>query len=374
MSYYQTNSFVFFLLFALNIVSLSANEPLHSQEVALYSSRTGKLITTISYSVEVNTSESPENYILRIENKADASEEKLLLWIFGRKIDAQEFASRNSPIEVDDIRLFDSFCHSSEVKFTIPNIRKIEKQSLIPFDVNAQLGSKIEMTCNLYIASHKKKKTIINDEAKLKIEFILPKQIVRDDDGNIITLEVDKSLGPTVPLTPEEVEEKRLAQEDSIQQVKMKQLHTFISKANEDIVIINTSIDSLLQNKIYEKSQIDSIENSVNALKKKVDFHEMGSVALLAYDESLMNSFADFSSKHTDTTRKIEELKAGPEKRNWLMIFAIGAMVMFAGTFIFQIWNQIKSKRQQLKTKKELLKINKQTELDSLDDNELGKI
>lgn len=374
MNYYRISSFVLFLLLTLNIVSISANEPLYSQEVALYSSRTGKLITTLSYSIEVNSSENPENYILRIENKADASGEKLSLWIFSRKIDAQEFAERNSPMEVDDIRIFDTFCSSSEVQFTIPNVRKIEKQATILFDVDAKLGSKVELICNLYIASHKKKKTIINDEARLKIEFVLPKRIVRDEEGNIITLEVDKSVGSAVPLTPEEIEAKRLAQEDSIQQAKIKQLHTFISDANEKIANINITIDSLYQNKIRGKSQIDSIESSVNALKKKVDFHEMGNIGLFAYDESLMNSFTDFSSKYSDTIKKIEELKVGPEKKNWLMICAIVAMVMFAGMFLLQIWNQIKSKGQQLRTKKQMKKLNKQSDLDNLDDNELGKI
>lgn len=374
MSHYRIYPFVFFLFLTLNTVYLYANEPLCLREVALYSSRTGKLITSLSYSIEVNTSEGSENYILTIENKAGANGEKLSFWIFNKKMNAQEFAHRNSPMEVDDILYFNPFCRNSEAKFVIPSARKIEKQAVIPFDVYADLGSKVELLCVFYIATHKKKKTIINDEAQCKIEFVLPKKIVRDEMGRIVTLEVDKNLDLAVPLTPEELEKKRQLQEDSIQQVKIQQLHVFISEVNKEMASLNITVNSLLKDNVYEKHQVDSIENLVNTLKKKVDLQEMGNVNLFPYDESLMNHFTKFSSEYSDTIKKIEELKIPPEKRNWLMIIAIAAVVMFAGMFILQIWNQIKAKSQQLKMKREMKKEVKRSRLDNLNDDELDKI
>lgn len=374
MNHYRINSFIYFLLLAFNITPLLANEPLCSQEVALYSSRTGKLITTLSYSIELNSSGSPEDYLLTIENKADSKGDKLSLWIFNKKIDAQEFANRNSSMEVGDIHYFNPFYRNSDAKFTISNARRIEKQTVIPFDVFASLGSKVELACTFYIATHKKKKTIINDEAQCKIQFVLPQRIIRDGEGKIVTLQVDKNVDSAVPLTPEELEIKRLAQEDSIQEAKIKHLHVFISDVNKEMAILNITIDSLLENNAYEKNLIDSIESVVNILKKKVDFQEMGNISLFPDDESLMNDFTKFSSDHSDTIKKLEELKIPPEKRNWLMIIAIAGVVMFAGMFVLQIWNQIKAKSQQLKAKKEILKANKKSQLDNLDDDELDKI
>lgn len=370
----RINLFVFFLFLILNVGPLSANKPLNSQEVALYSSRTGKLITTLNYSVEVNPSESPENYLLTIENKTEDSGDKLSLWIFNKKIDAQEFTERNSHMKVDDILYFNPFCRNSKANFVIPTARKIERHTVISFDVDANFGSKVELLCVIYIASHKKKETIIYDEAQCKIEFILPKKIIRDEDGKIVTLEIDKDVNPKVPLTPEEIEKQKQMQEDSIQQAKIKKLHVFISEVNKEMTRVNTIIDTLLQNKTYDKHQVDSIENLLNTLRKRVDFQEMGNINLFPYNEELMDEFTKFSSEYSVTVKKIEELKIPPEKKNWFMIAAIGAMVMFAGMFIMQIWNQIKSKRQQLKMKKEMKKANKQSQLDNLNDNELGKI
>lgn len=378
MSYCRICSIFFLFVFLVFFISSLSADPFYSGEIALYSSRTGKLITNLSYSVEVNSSDTPEDYLLTIGNKAGIKGdkgEKLSLWVFGRKIDAQQFAKRNSSTEVDDIYLFDSFCQSSKVRFTIPSARRIENIAVIPFDVNdADPGAKIDLVCTVYIAAHKKKKIIINDEAQLKIDFVLPSQTVRDKEGKLIVLDVDKNVNSTTPLTPEEIEEQKQFKEDSIQKAKIKQLHVFISEVNNEMTGLNTRIDNLLESKTYEMSQVDSLENLANVLKKKVDFQEQGNIALFPSDESLVNSFTDFSSKYSETIKKIGELKIPPAKRNWLMILAIAAVAMFAIMFILQIWNLLKSKRQQLKMKKEMFKVNKKSELDNLDDDDLGKI
>lgn len=359
---------------------LYASEPFFSGEEKLYSSRTGKLITNLNFSVEMNPSESPENYLLTIGNKAGITGEdgaKLSLWIFNKKLDAKTFAKRNSSIEVKDIHLFDPFCKNKEAKFSISNARRIENIAIIPFDVDAGPGSEVELLCTIYIASQKKKKNVIEDEGQVKIRFTLPHQIIREKDkgGEMITLTVDKDLNPVVELTPEEVEEERIMKEDSILQAKIKYLDFFISEKNKEIEDLYTLIDSLIQSRAYEKSKIDSLENLVYVLKKKVDLQEMGNVALFPNDEGLMNKFTEFSSKYTETTRKIEELKTPPAKKNWLMILGVASMVvMVVGMFILQIWNQIKTKIDQRKTKKEAEETTKKAELDSLNSGDLDKI
>lgn len=355
-------------------------EPFFTGEEKLYSSRTGKLITTLNFSVEVNPSERSENYLLTIGNKAGITGEdgaKLSLWIFNKKMDAKTFANKNSNIDVNDIHLFDPFSSNRNVKFSISNARKIENIAVIPFDVNAGPGDKVELICSIYIASQKKKKTIIEDEAQVKISFDLPYQIVRESGrgGEVVTLEIDKDLNPVAELTPEELEEEKQMREDSIMQAKIQQLDFFISEKNKEIDELYVVIDSLVQGKVYDKTKIDSLENLVNILKKKVDLQEMGNVSLFPNDEVLVNKFTEFSSRYSEIIRKIEELKTPPAKKNWLMIIGVASMiVMFASMLILQIWNQVKSKRQQRKMKKEMEEANKKAKLDSLNSGDLGKI
>ncbi len=370
------------LLFFLLVWSffLLHAEPLFSSEENLYSSRTGKLVTTLNFSIGLNPSKSSENFLLTIGNKAGITGEKgtkLSLWIFNRKTDAKTFGRRNSSVSVDDIQIFSPFCENRNVIFSITNARKIENITTIPFDINANPGSKVELVCNIYIASLKKKKTIIEDEVQVKIEFTMPHQIVRDIDGerDVVTLEVDRDVNPNVELTPEELEEQRVMKEDSLLQAKIQQLNLFISEKNKEIQLLYSIIDSLIQSETYVKSEVDSLENLIHILKKKVDFQEQGNITVLPNDEELMNKFTEFSSIYSETTRMIEELKTPPAKKNWLMIIGVVVMaVMFAGMFILQIWNQIKAKKMQRKQKKEMEEANKKAKLESLDSDDLGKI
>ena len=370
------------LLFFLPIYSftfLNAAEPFFSGEEKLYSSRTGKLITTLNFSIEVNASESPENYLLTIGNKSGITGEggtKLSLWIFNKMTDAKTFAKNNSSIDVNNIHLFDSFCKNAEAKFSIFNARKIENIAVIPFDVNGDPGSRIELMCNIYIASHKKSRTTIDDEARIKIVFTLPHLVIRGNGKvrEIITLEVDHGLNSATALTPEELEKAKRIREDSTLLAKIRQLDLFISEKNTEIEILYAAIDSLLLNKIHEKRKTDSLENLVNVLKKKVDLQEMGNVTLFPNNDGLMNKFTEFSSKYSEITKKIDELKKPPAQKNFMVIGIVSMLIIFTSMFILQIWNQIKSKRQQRKHKKEMEEASKKAQLDSLDNNDLDKI
>ena len=350
-----------------------ADEPFFTKEESLYSYRTGTYLTDLVFSVS-SQSDNPDEYVLSISNAKSSNTKSI--WIFGQRMSAELLIKSDPSIKVKDIDEFSVFCENRDVRFKLAKWGKIKTSLKVPFFTTASEGDKIKLRLRFYISSQDKKKTIIEDEANVRFEFSLPSQAGESADKQteqITTLPLDLSPGSVSP-TPEEIEAKAKQKEDSLKQVKIKELDFFISKKNAEI---NAIYQTVVSNEKIEKDKLDSFVTTVTELKKKVDIRESGNVDLIDTDEKLTNQFAEFSTKHAEVLKEIEKRKAG--EINWPMYIGIGMGILMLGGMLFmQIWNPIKLKRQQKKQQQEQQKLleeqEKQRVLAGIDINDLDEI
>ena len=350
-----------------------SNTPFFTKEKELHSHQTGKHLLDLSFSV-ISHPDNPDEYDLNISNAKSSNSKSV--WVFRQKMDAKLLKKSDSSIGVKDIDEFSAFCENAEVHFKFSGWKEIKTSLKLPFSTTVTKGNKIDLNLCFYVASQNKKKTIIEDKAKVKLEFFLYKQgeeVIQKEEPRTTTLIVDNTPPGKGENTPEVIARMEKEREDSIKQVKqinkIQDLVFFISKKNEEI---NALCEEIVSNEKVGKEKIDSLEAAVIELKKIVDLKENGNVDLIADVEGLVNQFTEFSKKHDEAVKKIAELRV---ETNWAMYIGIGMGILMLGGMLFmQIWNPIKLKRQQRKQQKIFDEQEKKRALESVDIIDLDEI
>jgi hypothetical protein len=380
----------------------TASVPVFEGVKSLYSFRTGNHLADIQLNIRENPGNLDE-YILTIRN-TDTSSGRTI-WYFGESVSADLLKRTDSSIEVRNISHFSAFSESREVRFNLRRWGRITSTLNIPFSTAALGGDKINLVLNFYISTQgRRQRTIIEDAAMVRLEFTLPlpppppPPISHPNRGNenntgtnantngnsVTTLEVDSLFNQPIEPAPEDLAATEQHRQDSIRNVQIQELNRFISTKNDEINEILTTINELIDSKEkIETERIDHFETTANELQKIVGIRENGSITLLSTDENLITQFTQFSTRHTEVIKKIEELRV---ETNWMMRIgiAIGALMLVVMT-ITQVGGTIKGKIDKLKAKKAELQAQakiqqeakqqaKQKELDSIDESDLDEI
>ena len=373
----------------------AADGSVYSKKETLYSTKNGSPIGDLWLRIEPKSANANNNeWMLIIGDKGapffDSSDEKSL-WIFSKKWNAQTFKkemkNRDYPIEVKELNEFLPFCESG-VDFKIREWEEVKKQTSVSFLVNAKTGQKVTLRLVFYTSSLDKKKTTINDEAKVKIEFVIPDPAVIAQQNK--TTPVPSPASATSPTQEGELItlSEKIDNEAVIQQQKEKQredsilkaeaankkqritlLHSFITDRNKDIQSLQEEVNVLLsdKNSKVEESKIDSLETVVEEMKKKVDFWENGYSDILLTEESIHDLFTKFRITHTTTSKKIDELRQQQVPYHFIISFiknnillslgiGIGGLILLklltylSKKLITALKNKIKKKMDQMKT------------------------
>ena len=414
---------LFFLYLCQFIFCNTTGEPAYTKKETLYSTKNGSPIGELSVKIEARNSDKNNNewfLILGSKNNEilDSKGDDRSLWIFNKKVSAnnlkKELKNKDYPIDIKDFTQFMPFCENG-IRFDLKDWDEIKRQTQLSFYINASPGEKITLRLVFYSSSQDKKKTIIDDEAKLKIEFVVPdpsvkKKATSNDnggEGEVISLteKIDRDAAAKIKEEREaeaEAEAAKQEQEENRGQ-KLALVNSFITERNKEINSLHDEVDFLLKDfkDKVEESKIDSLEIIADELKKKVDYWENGYSDILLTDESVHDKFAKFGTSHTITTKKITELKLQQNKlnnwisyikQNWLLSIGIAAGVIILGLilikvgkklielikkFFTQTLNNFKTKKQNKKQQKQMeerKKNERQRAFESIDINELDEI
>jgi len=365
---------------------LKADEPFFTKTETLYSIKSGNSIGDLLFSIEVKSLDAnPKEFNLIIGDKGNdilgSDENKKTLWIFNKNINAsdlkKDLKNRDYPLDVKDIREFVPFCENG-IRFDLKDWEEIKRQTKFPFYVNGSFGEKITLRLHFYIASKTKKKTVIEDEAKVKLEFTIPStQKEKKQEGDLISL-TERAGSPSA-------EETQKQQEDSLKQAQEKEriqrtnaVDVFITEKNKEVTSLLDEINRLASAKDAKitKNTIDSLGVVAEELRKKVDYWDKGYTDILLNDESLQDKFTKFNTDQSTISRKLEDLSQQQvEKKNWMIYVGVGlGVLMLGGMFFMQIWNMAKMKRQIRKQQKMMEEEERKRAFDSIDINELDKI
>jgi len=309
----------------------------------LFSTKTGKVIGEVLLSIAPKSATPGNNeWILIIGEQGgkfvDARNETTL-WIFNKKTNTDQFKkdlkNKDYPVEVKGIREFLPFCENG-IRFAIRDWDELRKQTQVSFFLNATTGDKMTLRLVFYTASSDKKKTNIDDEAKVKIEFVVPDLTSYANqtrqggsagksggggggggaqDGEVISL--------TEKIDPEAVAAAKLIaqREDSLAQAEAANkeqrtalLNSFITERNLEISLFQEDVNVLLadnkDNKTkIDESTIDSLSTIASEMKNRVDYWENGYSDILLTEEAIHDKFSKFRVTHALTTKKIEDLK-----------------------------------------------------------------
>jgi len=330
---------------------MAAEEPFYSQKETLYSTKTGKVIGEVLLSIAPKSATPTNNeWILIIGEqggKLVEARNETTLWIFNRKTNTDQFKkdlkSKDYPVEVKGIREFLPFCENG-IRFSLRDWDELRKQTQVSFFVNASTGEKVTLRLVFYSATSDKKRTNIDDEAKVRIDFEIPdlasyaSQTQRSgggvqggggsggtrgaQDGEVISL--------TEKIDPEAVAAARLIahREDSIAQAeaanrdqRVALLNSFITERNLEISLFQEEINVLVADKKTKvnESTIDSLSTIANEMKNRVDYWENGYSDILLTEEAVHDKFSKFRVAHALTAKKIDDLKRQQNPLNNLL-------------------------------------------------------
>jgi hypothetical protein len=295
-------------------LNTAAAQSFYTETQTLHSAINGKGIAKLTFSLESKTNQ----YVLTITNAQSSSDTEI--WIFPKATNADKIKSLHSSLEAKGINNIHPFCSGNKVNVPISETKNIRYQEKLTLAGALSAGETVTLEMNFYIATKTKKKSIVNDHAKARITFTLPagsgknNNVIEGGEG-VTTLLTDTDFSaPVVEPTPEEVETQQQRKADSTLQIQIAELDLFINKKN-------IAIEALLA--------------EINELEAK--------------------------------NKKIEEAK---EPVNWGMYIGIAVgVLMIAGMFAMQIWNQIKVKRQQRRQQEEMNKEMRRREFETLDQN-----
>ena len=319
--------------------------PVYNKKETLYSTKNGSAIGDLLLSIEPKNANANNNEWLLIigdKSKFFDSRTERTLWIFNQKTNANAFKrdlrNRDYPVEVKDLSEFMPFCENG-IRFEIKDWEELSKQTQVSFFINASPGQKVTLRLIFYVSSRDKKRTTIDDEAKVKIEFEIPdpvvvaQQIKAAQEAELISL--------TEKIDYEAVARQREARrEDSLLQAEAADrgqraalLNSFIIDRNRDVGLLQEEVNVLLADKKskVETFKIDSLETVINEMKKRVDFWENGYADILLTEESIYDKFTKFRIAHTATSKKIEELKQQQAPFGFILAFIQNNILLSIG-------------------------------------------
>ena len=402
----RTIRLLLFFLFFSGCFSATAGDIIFSGRETLYSTRTGKSLGEVSFSVEVKSLDAnpKELYLIIGDRSGDVIEGTgtRILWIFNRNISLNEFKRelKNNDYSLD-IKNFSEFVPFSEnnVKFEMKNWAEILKQTKYTFFTDAALGAEITLKLHCYTATKDKKKTTLDDDAVVTLVFRLSAankpaatvqpEAVKPSAGVSQAQETGAGQSEEDKKKKEEEDAKKLAQAQEEERIqRTSDLNVFITVKNKEIASLLNEIEELSQNKKTTVKTFDSLELVVNEMGKKVEYWDKGYTDILLKEEAIQDKFLKFVSDKTTALKMLaEEKQSRTGLPKWLTPFAVAAGVFMMGAmFVMQIVSRIKAKKQMLKAmqaqgiklpakaKKLKGKLKIQEEIDKVDINDLYKI
>ena len=340
-------------------------DPVFTKKESLYSTKSGSLIGELTLSIEAKSTNSKNNewYLIigdKSNNILNASDDSKSLWIFSKKVNANTFRrdlrNRDYPLEVRDLSEFSPFCENG-IRFNLKEWEEIKKQTQLSFFINASPGEKVTLRLVFYTSSKDKKRTLIEDEAKVKIEFEVPnfteiaKAKAAEEERELITLNEKIDYEAAAKIREERAADSiKLAEEEGKEQ-RVVLLNSFISDRNTEINILQGEVDALLadkKNKV-ESLKIDSLETVVDELKKKVDYFEKGYTDILLTDITIHDKFSKFNTTHGITSKKIAELRQQQNPISGVMKFAqanwlLSIVIVVGGLIVMKIFYSLSRK------------------------------
>ena len=411
---------LFFLYLCQFIFCNTTAEPAYAKKETLYSTKNGSPIGELSIKVEAkNSGKNNNEWYLIIGSKnneiIESKGEDKSLWIFNKRVSAnnlkRDLKNRDYPIDIKDFSQFMPFCENG-IRFDLKDWEEIKRQTQLTFYINASPGEKITLRLVFYSSSKDRKKTTIDDEAKLKIEFVVPdpsakKEVTSNDNGGgneviSLTEKIDREAAAKIKEEREAEAETAKQEQEEDRGQKLALVNSFITERNKEINSLQEEVDLLINSKEkVEESKIDSLEIIAEELKKKVEYWENGYTDILLTDESIHDKFAKFGTSHSITTKKIDKLKLQQNQMNkWLSfiknnqllsigittgVIMLGIILIKFGKKLFekikksftQMVNKIKMKRRlkkQLKLMEKSKKDERLKDFESIDINELDEI
>ena len=391
---------VLFFLFCPVFFYIATGEPVLKKKETLYSTKNGNPIGELSISIEAKNADpkNKEYYLIvgeKVNEIIDTKGDKKSLWVFNKKMSANElkkdFKNKDIQAEVKDIGEFTPFCENG-IRFDLRDWEEIKRQTRLTFHITASPGEKMTLQLRFYVATKDKKKMVIDDEAKVKLEFVIPsakKEVVQGGNTQGGNKQEEKTseeslLSITEKLSADAAKRSE-RQADSLKQVQEQerivrtdQLNIFITEKNKEIISLQEEVNEMLanpKNKVAAGT-IDSLEAVVGELRKKVDYWDKGYTDILLNDESLQDKFTKFSTDQMIASKRIAELRQQQsQKVNWLMYFGIGSGVLMLGGMLFmQIWNPIKMKKQLKKQQQMMAEEVRKRAFDNINIKELDEI
>ena len=382
-------TFILFLLcFVGRCFGKTTEEPFYSSKETLFSTKTGKVIGEVLLSIAPKSATTTNNeWILSIGEqggKIIEARNETTLWIFSKKTNTDQFKkdlkNQDYPVEVKGIREFQPFCENG-IRFSLKDWDELRKQTQVSFFINASPGEKVTLRLVFYSANFDKKRTNIDDEARVKLEFEIPDpssyatQTRRTGSGGTQGGEV---ISLTEKITPEAVAaaaalKSEAQREDSIARAeavnrgqRITLLNAFISEQNMELNLFQQDVNNLFVDKKAKVSEstLDSLSTIAEVMKKRVDDVERNYsdilTDILPAEKTTRDEFTKLSLAHKSILMKIEELRQRQNPLNGIMTFVkenlllsigggIGAVVFlkFFMKFLKKMTSLIKSKIKQ---------------------------
>ena len=344
----------------------TTEEPVFSQKETLFSTKSGKVIGEVLLSIAPKTAASSNNeWILIIGSQGVPFVEtrvETTLWIFNKKTNANQFKkdlkNQDYPVEVKGISEFSPFCENG-IRFTLKDWDELRKQTQVSFFINASPGEKVTLRLVFYTATSDKKKTTIEDEAKVKIEFEAPSPSSRSNQarqnaaggtggggkagggagggsaggGGVITLTDKIDPADVAAAAAEAAAASETSRADSIAKAeaankgqRIALLNSFISERNREVIQLQQEVDTLLSHKKTKVSEstIDSLSTIATEMKGRVEYWENGYSDILLTEQTMHDQFSKFRVSHALTVNKIAELRQQQNPMNEVLVYVKG--------------------------------------------------
>ena len=315
---------LFLLCFAGHCFGQITQAPVFSQKETLYSTKNGSAIGDLLLSIEPKGDNEWMLIIGDKGNKFFESRTERTLWIFNKKVDANTFKrdmrNRDYPVEVKDLSDFSPFCENG-IRFELKDWEEITRQTQVSFFINASAGQIVTLRLVFYSSSQdNRKRTTIDEEAKVKIEFTIPDPAALAQQQRAVQAAQEAELiSLTEKIDYEAAAQQREAmREDSILQAEIANrgervilVNSFISERNREINALQEEVNALLEDKKTKvgDATVDSLKAIASVMKERVDYWENGYSDILLTAEEIHDKFSKFRIAHTLTLKKIDDLK-----------------------------------------------------------------
>jgi len=333
---------LFLLCFGGFCFRVVAEEPVFSQKETLYSTKNGKAIGDVLLSIAPKSATPSNNeWLLIIGNQGgnfvDARNETTL-WIFNNKTNAnqlrRDLRNQDYTLEVQGFAEFMPFCENG-IRFTLKDWEELRKQTQLSFFINASAGEKVTLRLVFYTATADRRRTTIDDEAKVRIDFEIPDFASPGYQQRSGAAAQSAQGGEVISLTeridPAAAAAARLGAqgEDAISETdaanrgqRVALLNSFITERSLEISLFQEDVNALIAEKTkVNESTIDSLSAIADEMKNRVDYWENGYSDILLTEEAIHDKFSKFRIAHTLTVKKIDDLKRRQNPLNIVVDF-----------------------------------------------------